>query len=136
MRGFLSRVSFLGESRRREELLCEMGVQAPAGSAAARAAPGVSLAETAAQNDLLKSVKIDCDESAASGMVSGLRGGEVAEWFKAHAWKACVANPYRGFKSLPLRQISFLEVSSCRWVVPAAFLRLSIRTSVSGVLLF
>ena len=34
-------------------------------------------------------------------------GGEVAEWFKAHAWKACVANPYRGFKSLPLRQISF-----------------------------
>ena len=107
MRGFLIRVSFLGESRRREELLCEMGVQAPAGSASARAAPGVSLAETAAQNDLLKSVKIHCDESAASGMVSSLRGGEVAEWFKAHAWKACVANPYRGFNSLPLRQISF-----------------------------
>ena len=28
----------------------------------------------------------------------------MAEWFKAHAWKACVANPYRGFESLPLRQ--------------------------------
>ena len=68
---------------------------------------GFSLAEKAPQNVLLKSVKINCDESAASGMVSSLRGGEVAEWFKAHAWKACVANPYRGFKSLPLRQISF-----------------------------
>ena len=51
-----------------------------------------------------KSVKIHCDGSVASGMVSSLRGGEVAEWFKAHAWKACVANPYRGFESLPLRQ--------------------------------
>ncbi len=55
-------------------------------------------------------------------MVSSLRGGEVAEWFKAHAWKACVANPYRGFKSLPLRQISFLEVFNDRWIVPTLFL--------------
>ena len=62
-----------------------------------------------------KSVKIHCDGSAASGMVSGLRGGEVAEWFKAHAWKACVANPYRGFESLPLRQISLREVVNDCW---------------------
>ena len=27
----------------------------------------------------------------------------MAEWFKAHAWKACVANHYRGFESLSLR---------------------------------
>ena len=29
----------------------------------------------------------------------------MAEWFKAHAWKACVANPHRGFESLSLRQL-------------------------------
>src|ERR1043166_4317853 len=29
-------------------------------------------------------------------------GGEMAEWFKAHAWKACVAKHYRGFESLSL----------------------------------
>ena len=34
-------------------------------------------------------------------------GGEMAEWFKAHAWKACVANNYRGFESLSLRQFQF-----------------------------
>ena len=28
----------------------------------------------------------------------------MAEWFKAHAWKACVAKTYRGFESLSLRQ--------------------------------
>ena len=62
-----------------------------------------------------KSVKIHCDGSTASGKVLSLRGGEVAEWFKAHAWKACVANPYRGFESLPLRQIYFREVfNGCR----------------------
>ena len=33
-----------------------------------------------------------------------LLGGEMAEWFKAHAWKACVAKHYRGFESLSLRQ--------------------------------
>ena len=31
--------------------------------------------------------------------------GEVAEWFKAHAWKACAPNRYRGFESLPLRHV-------------------------------
>ena len=30
--------------------------------------------------------------------------GEVAERLKAHAWKACVGFPYRGFESLPLRR--------------------------------
>jgi hypothetical protein len=34
-----------------------------------------------------------------------ISGGEVAEWFKAHAWKACVPKQYRGFESLPLRQL-------------------------------
>ena len=27
----------------------------------------------------------------------------MAEWFKAHAWKACVCKKYRGFESLSLR---------------------------------
>ena len=39
--------------------------------------------------------------------VSGLgipSTGEMAEWFKVHAWKACVRlQPYRGFESLSLR---------------------------------
>src|SRR5437660_3752038 len=30
--------------------------------------------------------------------------GEVSEWLKEHAWKACVPKRYRGFESLPLRQ--------------------------------
>ncbi len=29
--------------------------------------------------------------------------GEVAEWLKAHAWKACICNTYQGFESLSLR---------------------------------
>ena len=30
--------------------------------------------------------------------------GEMAEWSKAHAWKACIrGNSYRGFESLSLR---------------------------------
>src|ERR1041384_4355327 len=32
-------------------------------------------------------------------------GGEMAEWFKAHAWKACVAKTHRGFESLSLRHL-------------------------------
>src|SRR6266545_6020498 len=31
--------------------------------------------------------------------------GEVSEWLKEHAWKACVPKRYRGFESLPLRQL-------------------------------
>src|SRR5947199_343471 len=31
--------------------------------------------------------------------------GEMAEWFKAHAWKACVGKIYRGFESLSLRHL-------------------------------
>ena len=34
--------------------------------------------------------------------------GEMAEWFKAHAWKACVPKKYRGFESPSLRQRLFL----------------------------
>jgi hypothetical protein len=30
-------------------------------------------------------------------------GGEMAEWFKAHAWKACVLKRYREFESPSLR---------------------------------
>lgn len=34
--------------------------------------------------------------------------GEVAEWSKAHAWKACMRiKPYPGFEPLSLRQILF-----------------------------
>ena len=32
--------------------------------------------------------------------------GEMAEWLKAHAWKACVGYPYRGFESPSLRSFS------------------------------
>jgi hypothetical protein len=33
------------------------------------------------------------------------RTGEVDEWFKSHAWKACVRfKAYRGFESRSLRQ--------------------------------
>ena len=32
--------------------------------------------------------------------------GEVSEWLKEHAWKACVRRKvYRGFESRPLRQM-------------------------------
>ena len=68
---------------------------------------GFSLAEKAPQNVLLEKCENPLRWIRRLGHVLSLRGGEVAEWFKAHAWKACVANPYRGFKSLPLRQISF-----------------------------
>lgn len=35
--------------------------------------------------------------------------GEVAEWLKAHAWKACVRREsYREFESHPLRQIEII----------------------------
>ncbi len=32
--------------------------------------------------------------------------GEVTEWLKVHAWKACVRE-YREFESHPLRQLGF-----------------------------
>ena len=36
--------------------------------------------------------------------------GEVSEWFKEHAWKACVRRKaYRGFESLSLRHLSLFE---------------------------
>ena len=28
----------------------------------------------------------------------------MAEWFKAHPWKGCIVNSYRGFESLLFRQ--------------------------------
>ena len=34
--------------------------------------------------------------------------GEVSEWLKEHAWKACIrSKPYQGFKSLPHRHADF-----------------------------
>ena len=33
----------------------------------------------------------------------------MAEWFKAHAWKACVAKHYREFKSHSLRHFDFIQ---------------------------
>lgn len=39
--------------------------------------------------------------------------GGVAEWLKAHAWKACVcSNVYRGFESHLLRQMSNVRTLS------------------------
>jgi hypothetical protein len=41
--------------------------------------------------------------------------GEVAEWLKAHAWKACVRlKPYRGFESRSLRHRSLMRSISVR----------------------
>ena len=37
----------------------------------------------------------------------------MAEWFNAHAWKACIPKRYRGFESPSLRQFDFCENS--RW---------------------
>ncbi len=36
--------------------------------------------------------------------------GEVSEWLKEHAWKACVGSPYRGFESRPLRSAVWQEL--------------------------
>ena len=37
----------------------------------------------------------------------GSENGEVSEWLKEHAWKACVRRKvYRGFESRPLRHSS------------------------------
>ncbi len=38
------------------------------------------------------------------GYNTSFTAGEVDEWLKSHAWKACVGKTYRGFESLPLRQ--------------------------------
>src|SRR5262249_2943737 len=38
--------------------------------------------------------------------------GEVSEWLKEHAWKACVRKTYRGFESPPLRQGNVIKVGS------------------------
>jgi hypothetical protein len=45
---------------------------------------------------------------APAGLRLGIPStGEMAEWFKVHAWKACVRlQPYRGFESLSLRQVN------------------------------
>ncbi len=45
-------------------------------------------------------------------------GGEVAEWSKARAWKARVANPYRGFESHPLRHFDNVPIGSYLGVFP------------------
>ena len=43
--------------------------------------------------------------SLKQAKISGFKCGRVAEWFKAHAWKACGRRKApREFESLPLRQ--------------------------------
>src|SRR5687767_2091358 len=38
--------------------------------------------------------------------------GQVAEWLKAHAWRACKRlKPFRGFESLPVRRSPRLPVT-------------------------
>src|ERR1041384_5196976 len=49
---------------------------------------------------------------AAALHITHAFGGEMAEWFKAHAWKACVAKHYRGFKSHSLRHFPLLNPHS------------------------
>ena len=46
------------------------------------------------------------------GKVVVLKIGEVSEWLKEHAWKACVRREsYREFESHPLRHVG---VESCK----------------------
>ena len=53
--------------------------------------------------------------------------GEMAEWFKVHAWKACVRlKPYRGFESLSLRHFKKRTVNGTkapRWIEPLFSIR-------------
>ena len=45
--------------------------------------------------------------SIGARFLVGPEYGEVSEWFKEHAWKACVRRKvYRGFESRPLRHSS------------------------------
>jgi hypothetical protein len=49
-------------------------------------------------------------------MCSATKFGWVAEWFIAHAWKACTPRKrHRGFESLPIRQFGVVQpaVASC-----------------------
>ncbi len=40
--------------------------------------------------------------------IAFVSSGEVSEWLKEHAWKACIrSKPYQGFKSLPHRHADF-----------------------------
>ncbi len=51
---------------------------------------------------------------APAGLRLGIPStGEMAEWFKVHAWKACVRlQPYRGFESLSLRHLVYAHIRS------------------------
>ena len=58
---------------------------------------------------------------------------EVAEWLKAHAWKACIRQAYRGFESLPLCKylcVNDLELFSCK---NPFFLKLVLRFSTKNL---
>ena len=57
--------------------------------------------------------------------------GEMAEWFKAHAWKACVGKIYRGFESLSLRQFDFCELSHFRGLVMRTRLQIILDNTLS-----
>ncbi len=47
--------------------------------------------------------------------------GEVSEWLKEHAWKACVSHSrHRGFESLPLRHHAATEERELKWSANAA----------------
>ena len=44
----------------------------------------------------------------------------MAEWLKAHAWKACIGNPYPGFESLSLRICKVIHVvTGALWAADA-----------------
>ncbi len=61
---------------------------------------------TVGSNPTLSSRFSDRPGEGAGGRVGATYYGEVAERLKAHAWKACEGNPFRGFESHPLRHYS------------------------------
>jgi hypothetical protein len=49
--------------------------------------------------------------SARSDAIVRIKYGEMAEWLKAHAWKACIGlKPYRGFESPSLRTSNYVRL--------------------------
>ncbi len=51
-------------------------------------------------------------------MIFALRNGEMAEWSKAHAWRACDGKTVRGFKSHSLRQAIRINLVRTGTTVP------------------
>src|SRR5438105_10808536 len=77
-------------------------------SVAAKYSFALTCISTASRNNALKASPPAKKAVAGWGTLLQIRithHGEMAEWFKAHAWKACVGKIYRGFESLSLRHL-------------------------------